>query len=54
MVALIHNQMAVIGNAIIHRLFANQALQESHIQGAGQRFAASAQTADCLWRQIQK
>src|SRR6266536_1626000 len=54
MVALVHNQVAVLRHPIIHRVLAHKTLHERNIQNTRELLSPASQPADAFYRQIQK
>ena len=46
MVAFIDDHLAVLGDAIVHDIFPDEALNDRHIEQPGRLFAAAANAAD--------
>src|SRR5438128_7937511 len=53
-VAFIDDHLPVIGDAIVHDVFADEALNDRHIQQPGRLVAAAANAADRLGREVEK
>src|ERR1043166_1311621 len=53
-VALVHNQMAVRNDAIMHNALANQTLNERYVQLGRQRFPTTAKPSDRFGWDVQK
>ena len=54
MVALIHHEMAVVADSIVHHAFANQTLDDCHVQRTRRVLSAAADPADGIGRQSQE
>ena len=54
MVAFIDDHLAVLGDAIVHDIFADEALNDRHIEQPGRLVAAAANAADRLGREVEK
>ena len=54
MVAFIDDHLPVLGDAIVHDIFADEALNDRHIEQPGRLVAAAANSADRLGREVQK
>src|SRR5436309_2771645 len=54
MVAFIDDHLAVLGDAIVHDIFADEALNDRHIEQSGRLVAAAANAADRLGREVEK
>ncbi len=54
MVAFIDDHMAVIGDAIVHDTFANQALNDCHVDHPGRLLSTAANAADRLHRKVEE
>src|SRR5262245_60214864 len=52
--AFIHNDVAVICNAIVHHSLANDALDQCHVEDSCALFASAANSADVFGRQVEK
>ena len=54
MVALIDDDLSVLGDAIVHDTFADEALNDRHIEQPGRLVAAAANAANRLRREVEK
>ena len=54
MMAFIHNQMTIIGNAVIDAILAHKTLDECYVQGSGQLFPSTAEPSNGLRRQAEE
>ncbi len=54
MVAFIDDHLPVLGDAIVHDIFADEALNDRHIEQPGRLVAAAADAADRLGREVEK
>src|SRR6185295_8486684 len=54
MVAFIDNHLAVLGDAVVHDILADEALNDRHIEQPGRLVAATANPANRLRREVEK
>ena len=54
MVAFIDDHLAVLGDAIAHDIFADEALKDRHIEQTGRLAAAAADATDRFRREVEK
>ena len=54
MVAFIDDHLAVLGDAIVHDVFADETLNDRHVEQPGRLVAAAANAADRLGRKVEK
>jgi hypothetical protein len=54
MVAFIDDHLAEIGDAIVHDIFADQALNDCHVDHPGRLLSTAANAADRLHRKVEE